>query len=220
MGVGAVLYQHSATDGKVHPCAFFSHHLSPAERNYDVGNCELLAIRLALGEWGQWLEGSSIPFIVWTDHRNLEYIRSTKRLNARQARWALFFTHRFLGIDFSISYRPGSKNIKPDALSRLFDSSTSTPGGYRSLRPGCERDRLWNRKPLVCGAHSLLSVNAFGGLLWNATRTASSPLVLPRQKILPLSVCFGPCLYPLVRGPISVLILSLVSPLRLVIPSS
>ncbi len=25
--------------------------------------------------------------------------------------------------DFSISYRPGSKNIKPDALSRMFDHS-------------------------------------------------------------------------------------------------
>lgn len=92
VGVGAILSQRSSADGKVHPCAFFSHKLSPTERNYDVGNRELLAIRLALEEWRQWLEGSSVPFIVWTDHRNLEYIRSAKRLNARQARWALFFT--------------------------------------------------------------------------------------------------------------------------------
>lgn len=119
VGVGAILSQRSVTDGQIHPCAFFSHRLSPAERNYDVGNRELLAIRLALGEWRQWLEGAHVPFIVWTDHRNLEYIREAKRLNARQARWALFFT-RF---NFTISYRPGSKNIKPDALSRLFDSS-------------------------------------------------------------------------------------------------
>ncbi len=60
-----------------------------------------------------------VPFIVWTDHKNLEYIKSAKRLNSRQARWALFFG-RF---DFSISYRPGSKNIKPDALSHIFDHS-------------------------------------------------------------------------------------------------
>uniref|UniRef100_A0A8C1PUC8 Gypsy retrotransposon integrase-like protein 1 n=1 Tax=Cyprinus carpio TaxID=7962 RepID=A0A8C1PUC8_CYPCA len=119
VGVGAILSQRSSSDEKVHPCAYFSHRLSPAERNYDVGNRELLAIRLALGEWRQWLEGAAVPFIVWTDHRNLEYIRSAKRLNARQARWALFFA-RF---NFSISYRPGSKNVKPDALSRLFDSS-------------------------------------------------------------------------------------------------
>ncbi len=56
-----------------------------------MGNRELLAIRLALGEWRHWLEGAAQPFIVWTDHRNLTHIRSAKRLNARQARWALFF---------------------------------------------------------------------------------------------------------------------------------
>ncbi|KAI2666212.1 Transposon Tf2-6 polyprotein [Labeo rohita] len=119
VGVGAVLSQRSSVDGKMHPCAYFSHRLSPAERNYDIGNRELLAVKLALEEWRHWLEGSGVPFIVWTDHKNLEYIQSAKRLNSRQARWALFFG-RF---DFSISYRPGSKNIKPDALSRIFDHS-------------------------------------------------------------------------------------------------
>ncbi len=119
VGVGAVLSQRSSADGKMHPCAYFSHRLSPAERNYDIGNRELLAVKLALEEWRHWLEGSGVPFIVWTDHKNLEYIKSAKRLNSRQARWALFFG-RF---DFSISYRPGSKNIKPDALSRIFDHS-------------------------------------------------------------------------------------------------
>ncbi len=119
VGVGAVLSQRSSADDKMHPCAFFSHRLSPAERNYDIGNRELLAVKLALEEWRHWLEGAGVPFIVWTDHKNLEYIRAAKRLNSRQARWALFFG-RF---DFSISYRPGSKNIKPDALSRVFDQS-------------------------------------------------------------------------------------------------
>ncbi len=106
---------------------FFSHRLSPAERNYDIGNRELLAVKLALEEWCHWLEGSGVPFVVWTDHKNLEYIQSAKRLNSRQARWALFFG-RF---DFSISYRPGSKNIKPDALSHIFDHSD------RPVSPEC-----------------------------------------------------------------------------------
>ncbi|KAG1941543.1 retrotransposable element [Pimephales promelas] len=86
VGVGAVLSQLSPTDDKMHPCTFFSHRLSPAECNYDIGNRELLAVKLALEEWHHWLEGSGVPFIVWTDHRNLEYIRSAKRLNSRQAR--------------------------------------------------------------------------------------------------------------------------------------
>lgn len=86
-----VLSQRSLLDDRVHPCAFFSYRLSPAERNYTVGNRELLAIRLALGEWCHWLEGAVQPFVVWTYHRNLAYIHSAKRLNERQARWALSF---------------------------------------------------------------------------------------------------------------------------------
>ncbi|KAI2644484.1 Transposon Tf2-6 polyprotein [Labeo rohita] len=97
----------------MHPCAFFSRKLTPAERNYDVGNRELLAMKLALEEWRHWLEGAKHPFTILTDHKNLEYLRTAKRLNPRQARWALFFT-RF---QFTVTYRPGSKNIKADSLS-------------------------------------------------------------------------------------------------------
>ncbi|XP_038822213.1 uncharacterized protein LOC120022396 [Salvelinus namaycush] len=131
VGVGAVLSQRSSSDDKMHPCAFLSHRLSPAERNYDIGNRELLAVKLALEEWRHWLEGSGVPFIVWTDHKNLEYIRTAKRLNSRQARWALFFG-RF---DFSLSYRPGSKNVKPDSLSRIFDHS-ERPSTPECILPG------------------------------------------------------------------------------------
>ncbi len=114
-GVGAVLSQQQGTPPKLHPCAFFSRKLSPEERNYDIGNRELLAIKLALEEWRHWLEGSAQPFLVLTDHKNLQYLGDAKRLNPRQARWALFFT-RF---QFKISYRPGPRNIKADALSRI-----------------------------------------------------------------------------------------------------
>ena len=62
-----------------------------------------------------------MAFLVWTDHKNLEYLRSAKRLNSRQARWALFFN----GFNFTLSYRPGSKNVKPEALSRPFDRDPS-----------------------------------------------------------------------------------------------
>ncbi len=99
----------------------FSHRLTPPERNYDIGNRELLAVKLALEEWHHWLEGIEVPFIVWTDHKNLEYIRTAHRLNSRQARWALFFG-RFR---FTISYRPGSKNGKPKALSQIFEAEAS-----------------------------------------------------------------------------------------------
>ena len=120
-GVGAVLPQQSEQDDKMHPCAFLSRQLSRAERNYDVGNRELLAVKRALEEWRHWLEGAEHPFIVWTDHKNLEFIRKAKRLNSRQARWVLFYRFSFI-----LSYRPGSRNIKPDVLSHLFDPEPET----------------------------------------------------------------------------------------------
>ncbi|KAI7809155.1 hypothetical protein IRJ41_000814, partial [Triplophysa rosa] len=43
VGVGAVLSQRSKNTHKLHPCAFFSRRLSPTQRNYDIGNRELLA---------------------------------------------------------------------------------------------------------------------------------------------------------------------------------
>ncbi|KAK3571601.1 hypothetical protein QTP86_015335 [Hemibagrus guttatus] len=119
-GIGAVLSQRQSKPGKLHPCAFYSRKLTAAEANYDVGNRELLFIKAALEEWQHWLEGARHPFLVLTDHRNLEYLRGAKRLNPCQARWALFFT-RF---QFSVTYLPGSKNCKVDALSRQFKASS------------------------------------------------------------------------------------------------
>jgi hypothetical protein len=100
-------------DLKLHPCAAFSHRLNATERNYDVGNRLLLHVKMALEDWRHFLEGAEYPFIVWTDHKNLEYLHIAKRLNSKQARWALLFT-RF---NFSFSSRLGSKNAKPDVMS-------------------------------------------------------------------------------------------------------
>ncbi|CAJ0935773.1 unnamed protein product, partial [Ranitomeya imitator] len=116
IGAGAVLSQRGSDCSVIKPCAFFSRKFSPAERNYDVGNRELLAMKWAFEEWRHWLEGAKHRVVVLIDHKNLTYLESAKRLNPRQARWSLFFA-RF---DFVISYLPGSKNVKADALSRSF----------------------------------------------------------------------------------------------------
>lgn len=89
-------------------------------------------VKLALEVWRHFLEGAEHPFIVWTDHKNLTYLRTAKRLDSRQARWSLFF-NRF---HFSISYRPGSRNIKPDALSRQFDLANDPPDAPTVLPAG------------------------------------------------------------------------------------
>ena len=96
-------------------------------------------------EWRQWLDGAlvpfqvwtlpfqvwTVPFQVWTDHKNLEYLQTAKRLNSRQARWALFFSRS----DFHLAYRPGLKNVKPDALSRYFENPVKTESPETIVRP-------------------------------------------------------------------------------------
>lgn len=43
-GVGAILSQQQGNPTAIHPCAFFLRKFSQAERNYDIGDRELLAI--------------------------------------------------------------------------------------------------------------------------------------------------------------------------------
>lgn len=84
-GVGAVFSQHFGGNPKIHPMAFCSQKLPPAEQNFDIGNCKLLAVKLALEEWHYWFEEFSYPFMIFTDHRNFEYWKIAKRLNSHQA---------------------------------------------------------------------------------------------------------------------------------------
>ena len=113
---GAILSQ-KQDDGKLHPNAFLSRSMTPAERNYDIYDKEMLAIVKALQEWRRYLQGAKHPIKILTDHKNLEYFKSPKILNPRQMRWADLISH----YDFIISYRPGTQAGKPDALSRRPD---------------------------------------------------------------------------------------------------
>jgi len=78
---GAVLSQLSAEDDKWHQVAYFSKSLSETERNYKIHDKEMLAIIRALEEWRHFLEGAPLKFEIWTNHRNLEYFMSAKKLN-------------------------------------------------------------------------------------------------------------------------------------------
>lgn len=93
---------------------FHSRKFSAAEINYEIHDKELLAIVNSFQEWRHFLEGAQHPVTVYTDHKNLEYFMSIKVLNQRQARWSI----SFLCFNFVITYRPGSKQIRSDALSR------------------------------------------------------------------------------------------------------
>ena len=77
-------------DNKIHPVAFFSHSLQGAEKNYDTHDKELLAIFEAFKNWQHFLEGSAKVIDMVTNHKNLEYFMSSKKLSHHQARWAKF----------------------------------------------------------------------------------------------------------------------------------
>jgi len=114
---GAVLSQQSTADRKWHPVAFYSKSLSSVEWNYEIHDKEILAIIHALEEWRHFLEGVTHLVEIWTDHKNLEYFMTAKKLNRHQARWSLHLA-RF---DFLLHHRPGRTMGKPDALSRRAD---------------------------------------------------------------------------------------------------
>ena len=98
----------------LHPVAYFSRRMSPAECNYKIYDKELLAIIWCFKEWKPELKGTGLPVKVLTDHKGLEYFMTTKKLTPRQARWAKFLSE----YNFIISYQSGKKNEKANALTR------------------------------------------------------------------------------------------------------
>ena len=91
--------------------------------NYPIYDKELLAIKVALGEWRHYLEGARHPFTISTDHKNLTFPWKPELFSQRQIRWYEFLS-RF---DFNLVYRSGKKSGKSDILSirsdHLFDYS-------------------------------------------------------------------------------------------------
>jgi hypothetical protein len=111
---GGVLLQ-QLDDNLWHPIAYRSESMIDAERNYEIYDKEMLAIIRALEDWRHFLEGLSKPFDILSDHRNLQYWRTTQDLTRRQARWSLYLS-RF---DFHLIHKPGAANTQADPLSRI-----------------------------------------------------------------------------------------------------
>jgi len=99
---GAILSQRLPREEKWQPVAFYSKSLAPVERNYEIHDKEILAIIHALEEWRHFLEGARHPVEIWTDHKNLEYFMTAKKLNCCQARWSLYLAC----FDFKLAYCP------------------------------------------------------------------------------------------------------------------
>ena len=122
---GGVLSQEH--NGVLHPVAFYSKNMLPAECNYEIYDKELLAIIRCLEHWRPELESTDIPVEVITDHKGLEYFMSTKELSRRQARWS----EKLADYNFKIKYRPGRTNERADALTRMPGSTPESQDDER-----------------------------------------------------------------------------------------
>ena len=114
--LGSCLSQPDA-EGQLHPVAYRSRKFSGPELNYEIHNKELLAIVDAFEEWRAYLKKSRHPIMVYSDHKNLSYFMTTKKLNQRQVRWAELLA----SYNFQIHYWKGSENGRADALSQRSD---------------------------------------------------------------------------------------------------
>jgi len=110
--IGGTLQQLS-DQGLWTPCAFYSKKNNPAECNYEIYDKEMLAIIRCLEEWDAELRGVQ-SFEIHTDHKNLEYFMTVRKLTERQMRWSLILSR----YNFLIVHVPGKSNERADALSR------------------------------------------------------------------------------------------------------
>ena len=130
---GAILLQ-TDSNGKWHPCSYLSQSFSPAEQNYNIYDCELLAVICALKTWRHYLHSSSFPIQVFTDYKNLTYFHKPQALNHRQACWFLDLAN----FDLTMIHVLGSQLVGPDALSHcpnLLPSTTPENEGVTLLPP-------------------------------------------------------------------------------------
>ncbi|KAL0147106.1 hypothetical protein M9458_057630 [Cirrhinus mrigala] len=190
-GIEAVLSQHHGNPPKLFPCAYFSRKLNQAEQNYDVGNRELLAMKAAFEEWRHWLEGATLPFTVLTDHHNLEYLCSAKRLNHRQAR-----SMTIPALDIPVS-RPlsnfsptnsGGRHFVPTPIAYIKNCVTCNisklskqlPAGL--LQPLPIPQRPWSHIPIDFVTH-LPTSNGFTTILTVIDRFSKSCHLIPLTKL-------------------------------------
>ncbi|KAI0992647.1 hypothetical protein K3495_g15538 [Podosphaera aphanis] len=123
---GACLSQYSK-EGSLRPVAYHSKKLTPTECNYDTHDKELLSIVRSLEEWRGELIGLHEPFIILTDHKNLEFFMTARKLSERQVRWAQSLSQ----FNFKIKFRAGKQAARPDALSRRAQDLPKNPDDPR-----------------------------------------------------------------------------------------
>ena len=118
LGLGAILSQ-SQPDGMVHPIAYASRSLQPAEKNYGITELETLGLVWAVKYFRPFILG--YPCLVFTDHAACLSLLGSPHPSGKLARWAMAIQE----MDLTIKHRAGKRNGNADALSRVLEDSTA-----------------------------------------------------------------------------------------------
>ena len=110
-GIGAVLSQ--MQDGQERIIAYFSKQLSKTQRSWAAIERECFALVQALDRLQPYLWGAE--FVIYTDHKPLTSLFRAEIRNTKIQRWAIQISE----FGAPIRYKPGSKNISADLLSRI-----------------------------------------------------------------------------------------------------
>ena len=114
-GLGITLLQ-KQDDGNIKPIAYGSRYLNDTEKNYSIGELELLAVVWGLEKFRFHLYGKKV--YLYTDHQALEPLikrnRCNKQYSARLTRWLDRVAH----FDIAIQHIAGSNLKFTDYLSR------------------------------------------------------------------------------------------------------
>ncbi len=140
--LGAVISQNNK------PIAFYSRKLNSTQKNYTVGEKELLSIVEVLKEFRTILLGHEIN--IYTDHKNLIY---KDHNNYRVIRWRLLLEE--YGPNFI--YIKGAKNIAADAMSCLDTGSEivrSNPSKEQTTLLGTEDCHIMQVMALFLGKNN------------------------------------------------------------------
>jgi hypothetical protein len=113
--LGAVISQ-EFEDG-IHPIAFHSQSLQPAEKNYDAHDKELTTVIFGFKCGCPLFLGAQHTIKVKSDHKNLQYFREPQKVTGQQACWIQFLQD----FNYSLTHIPGHTNTIADLLSQRKD---------------------------------------------------------------------------------------------------
>ena len=134
------------------PMTFFFRKINSAECNYIIYNKKLLTIVNNFENWRLELTEMHKKVKIFSNHQNLKYFMTTKKLNRRQVRWVKLLFE----FNFKIKFRPEKQSAKPDAFIRR---SQDLPKGAKNKRTTYREQIVFKHNQLDNGIIESLKLN-------------------------------------------------------------